>query len=88
MLRFPVRSIVFLAAPHHGLDNKALSHLVKGQPTERLISELSAESPTLTTLNEDFYDAAVGIEILTCYEGKATKTAVLVLHFCYTLGSN
>lgn len=48
--RLPVRSIIFLGAPHKGLHTKALETLVKSKPTEDMIRELRAESPTLTDL--------------------------------------
>lgn len=76
--RLPVREIIFLAAPHRGLNITALQTLVKGEATERMISELISESPTLTWLNQSFTQFARDIDILTCYENKPTKTAINV----------
>lgn len=70
--------MIFLAAPHRGLNVTALKTLVKGEPSERLIEELRAESATLTDLNRGFAYIAKDIEILTCYETKPTKTAINV----------
>ena len=76
--RLPVRAIVFLGAPHRGLNVDAISTLVKDNPTERLIEELRSESTTLTDLNQRFSQVAKDIDILTCYEAKHTKTIVNV----------
>ena len=78
--RLPVRSIVFLGAPHRGLETTALESLVKSQATEDMIRELKAESPTLTELNDKFRHVAKAIDILTCYELSPTKTAIEVLY--------
>ena len=77
--RLPVRSIIFLGAPHKGLETTALETLVKSQATEDMIRELKAESPTLTELNDKFRHVAKDIDILTCYELSPTKTAIEVL---------
>ena len=76
--RLPVRRIVFLGAPHRGLDIKALRSLVKGEVTEPMILELQANSPTLRALNQSFAQVAQDVDILTCYENKPTKTAINV----------
>lgn len=76
--RLPVRSIVFMGAPHKGLETTALETLVKSQPTEDIIRELRSESPTLTELNDKFRHVAKDIDILTCYELSLTKTAIEV----------
>ena len=76
--RIPVRGIIFLAAPHRGLDIMALQTLVNGETTEQMILELKSESPTLTWLNQSFTTFAQDIDILTCYENKPTKTAINV----------
>lgn len=77
-----MQAIIFLASPHKGLDTAALMSLVESKPTEDMIRELKAESPTLTELNERFGSVAENIDIVTCYEMKPTKTAmeVLLLH--------
>ena len=76
--RIPVREIIFLAAPHRGLNIKALQTLVKGEATEQMVLELKPESPTLAWLNQGFIRFARDIDILTCYETKPTKTAINV----------
>lgn len=76
--RLPVRSIIFLGAPHKGLETTALETLVKSQATEDMIRELNSESPTLTELKDKFRHVAKDIDILTCYELSPTKTAVEV----------
>lgn len=73
-----MRSIIFLASPHKGLDTAALMTLVESKPTEDMIRELKAESPTLTELNDKFRFVAQDIDIVTCYELKPTKTAIEV----------
>lgn len=74
--RLPVRSIIFLGAPHKGLETTALETLVKSQASEDMIRELKSESPTLTELNDKFRHVAKDIDILTCYELSPTKTAI------------
>ena len=74
--RIPVRDIIFLAAPHRGLNITALQTLVRGKETEQMVLELKSESPTLTWLNQGFTRFARDIDILTCYETKPTKTAI------------
>ena len=79
MSRLPVRAIVFLAAPHRGLNVDALQTLVMGQATANMINELRAESPTLREITNRFRDIAEGnIDILTCYEQRPTKTVIKV----------
>ena len=79
----PVPLIIFLAAPHKGLQTNALETLVKSKPTEDLIRELKPGSPTLTDLNRRFAIVAKDIEILTCYELYPTKTAIQVSSIIY-----
>ncbi|KAF9875383.1 hypothetical protein CkaCkLH20_07203 [Colletotrichum karsti] len=74
--RLPVRAIVFLAAPHRGLDVQALQSLVKQTPSKQLVSELERNSPTLRDLNSRFRRFGDEIDILTCYEMKQTKTVM------------
>ena len=76
--RLPVHAIVFIGAPHRGLQTMALETLVKSRATEDMIRELRAESPTLTELNDKFRHVAKDIDILTCYELTPTKTAIEV----------
>ncbi|KAL8914084.1 MAG: hypothetical protein Q9171_001200 [Xanthocarpia ochracea] len=74
--RLPVRSIIFLGAPHKGLHTAALEALVKSKPTADMLSELKAGSPTLTELNEGFKSVAQNLDILTCYETRKSRTAI------------
>ena len=76
--RLPVCAIVFFGAPHRGLQTTALETLVKSQPTEEMLRELRARSPTLIELNDRFRFVANDIDILTCVELWQTKTAVEV----------
>ncbi|KAL9009039.1 MAG: hypothetical protein Q9173_005898 [Seirophora scorigena] len=71
--RLKVRSIIFLASPHKGLHTAALMTLVESKPTENMIRELKAESPTLTELNDRFRFVAQDIDIVTCYETEADQ---------------
>ncbi|OBU01305.1 hypothetical protein VE01_00291 [Pseudogymnoascus verrucosus] len=72
--RLPVRTLIFFGAPHNGLEVSALETLVKGHPTQTLISELKRESPTLTGLSERFRHVAKDMTIHTYYESRATST--------------
>ncbi|KFY33939.1 hypothetical protein V494_07201 [Pseudogymnoascus sp. VKM F-4513 (FW-928)] len=77
MSRLPVRAIIFLAAPHRGLNIDALQTLVMGQATEGMINELKDNSPTLRELTNRFRDIVEdNIDVLTCYEQRPTKTVV------------
>ena len=76
--RLPVCAIIFFGAPHRGLQTTALETLVKSQPTEDMLRELRARSPTLNELNDKFRFVANNIDILTCFELWQTKTAVEV----------
>ncbi|OBT46051.1 hypothetical protein VE00_03699 [Pseudogymnoascus sp. WSF 3629] len=70
----PVRTLIFFGAPHNGLEVTALETLVKGRPTQTLISELKRESPTLTGLSERFRHVAKDMTIHTYYESRPTST--------------
>ncbi|KAJ8126824.1 hypothetical protein O1611_g6814 [Lasiodiplodia mahajangana] len=74
--RLPVRAIIFLAAPHRGMDIKALQNVVRNTPPEHLVAELAPESETLKLLNEGFSTFAQDITILSCYENRLTKMMV------------
>lgn len=52
--RFPVISVIYLGAPHRGLETTALKTLVRKRPTEGMVNELKAQSPILTELNDKF----------------------------------
>jgi hypothetical protein len=43
----PIRLIVFLATPHHGLDVDTLRTIIMQEPPKTLIFELGRQSPTL-----------------------------------------
>ena len=79
-----MRSIIFLGAPHKGLETTALETLVKSKATEDMIRELKSESPTLTELNDKFRHVAKDVDILTCYELSPTKTAIEVQYSSIT----
>ena len=69
-----MRTLIFFGAPHNGLEVTALETLVKGRPTQTLISELKRESPTLTGLSERFRHVAKDMTIHTYYESRPTST--------------
>ena len=70
--------VVFLGAPHRGLDNKALQTLVMPDLSRDIVDELGEQSPTLTDLNENFAKIAHQLKILSCYELRPTPTIVRV----------
>ena len=75
-----VYGILFFGVPNHGLKNEALSTMVKGQLTERLVIELGEESTYLDRLGGDFarvFDLR-GSEIASFYETRATKTVQVI----------
>lgn len=69
-----MRTLIFFGAPHNGLEVTALETLVRGCPTQTLISELKRESPTLTGLSERFRHVAKDLTIHTYYESRPTST--------------
>ncbi|KAI0551669.1 hypothetical protein F4679DRAFT_538810 [Xylaria curta] len=70
----PVRGIIFMAAPHRGMNIEALQALVKGQPPETLVEELRSSSPTLQDLSKRFPSVLGKIRVLTVFETKKTPT--------------
>ncbi|KAL9069014.1 MAG: hypothetical protein Q9157_006304, partial [Trypethelium eluteriae] len=73
--RLPVACIVFLGAPHRGLDVRNLETLVAAKPPEDLIRELKPGSPTLKALNARFHRVADRVPIIiSCYEKLPTPT--------------
>lgn len=70
--------LIFMGAPHGGLETKALETLVKGQPTQPLIEELRKGSPVLKAMATKFARIANRIKILSVFETLPTKTAILV----------
>jgi hypothetical protein len=73
--------IIFMGAPHRGLETDALERLVKSQPTQKLITELKPESPAIRELNENFKRVVKGIRIVSCYETHYSKTVVKVQNY-------
>ncbi|KAI9704499.1 MAG: hypothetical protein M1820_005573 [Bogoriella megaspora] len=69
-----VGAIVFMGAPHRGLEINALRTMVKGQPSEALVAELERESPTITNLSSCFRQVVKNTPILTLYEMHLTPT--------------
>ena len=71
-----VRSLIFLGAPHRGLEITALQTLVQGTSSESVISELKEGSSVLEILDHDFerYFRGSSVQILTCYESHKTPT--------------
>lgn len=67
-IKFPVPSVIFFGAPHKGLQTAALEELVKSEPSEILVRELKAESPTLIDLNVSFSHLPDRTKILTLFE--------------------
>ena len=49
-----------------------------GQATEGMVQQLKANSPTLVELNKAFRRVIEGIDLLTCYEQRPTKTIIKV----------
>ena len=70
----PVICLVFIGAPHRGLEVASLQTLVKGRPSEELVRELKRHSPTLTRQNADFKNLYGDFNILTIYEMKDTPS--------------
>lgn len=74
--------IIFLGAPHNGIDTDALSTLVGGQPSLALIQDLTPGSGVLVNLNDDFAEKlkSVGrdIKILSVVETRKTRTVTQV----------
>lgn len=74
--RLPVRALIFLAAPHRGMNVDVLRSVVKNEPPKQLIEELAPDSPTLKEINVQFMEISRDIDILTCLETLKTKTLV------------
>jgi hypothetical protein len=74
--RLPIRLIVFLATPHHGLNIDALKTIIKDQPPEQLVTELAPNSSILEEMNQRFYNISNKIRILSIYELRKTKAVI------------
>ncbi|KAI9659984.1 MAG: hypothetical protein M1821_001336 [Bathelium mastoideum] len=72
--RLPIACIVFLGAPHRGLDVKNLETLVYAKPPEDLVRELKPGSPTLRSLSDRFPRVINRVPIISCYEKLPTPT--------------
>ncbi|KAL7955267.1 hypothetical protein V8C34DRAFT_327435 [Trichoderma compactum] len=73
-------AVMFFAVPNRGLDNISLMSMVKGQPNEDLVRNLSGESPFSIHLHESFIKRfTLGSEIICVYETKTTPTVKLNL---------
>jgi hypothetical protein len=70
-------SVVFLGAPHRGMNVTALEMLVRGKVTERLIQDLKKGSTLLTYLNETFPLVSENVKIITCFELRTTPTSLI-----------
>ena len=73
-----VYSVVLFGAPHNGMDTEALHTCVYGQPTQRLIEDLTPGSSLLQSLRDDFKQVLRTIKVVTYYELKKTPTARIV----------
>ncbi|CAD6579932.1 MAG: hypothetical protein ASARMPRED_009298 [Alectoria sarmentosa] len=76
-LPLPVHSLIFLGAPHRGLETTALKALVEGTASANMIRDLEEGSNTLAMLDDDFkkYHQESSIHILSFYELYKTPTA-------------
>lgn len=72
--RLPIRLIIFLAAPHRGMEIEALLTVIKDKPPQQLIHELGRNSAILKELNHSFIRASEQIQILSAFETLATPT--------------
>lgn len=74
--------MIFFGAPHNGLNNEALSTLVGGEPSARLIQDLTPGSSVLVHLNNKFSEKLAGVgrqvKVLSVVETRKTKTVTQV----------
>ena len=69
--------IVFIGAPHRGLDSPSLKTVLGVEDLSKdIVDELGESSPTLIDLNENFARIAHQLFILSCYELRPTKTLI------------
>ena len=73
-----VYSVVFFGAPHEGMDTEALQTCVEGQPTQRLIHDLTPGSTLLESLRQGFKPLLKTIKVVSCCELKATPTTRVI----------
>ncbi|KAK2590746.1 hypothetical protein QQS21_011558 [Conoideocrella luteorostrata] len=69
-------AVVFFAVPNRGLDNRSLMTMVKGQPNEDLVRNLSGDSAFSRLLHERFYSlfGLNGSRIISVFETLTTPT--------------
>jgi hypothetical protein len=69
--------LIFLAAPHRGMNIDALKTIIRNEPPQHLVNELGPGSPTLKDMHDRFRRASKDMQILSVYETLATPTVVL-----------
>lgn len=69
-----VKAVIFIGAPHRGLNTNALQSIMNGTPSADLIRALEWKSPTIQKLNNGFRHVCKGLDILTIYEKTPTAT--------------
>ena len=67
-----VKSVIFLGAPHDGLDHPALKAATSLELSRDLMDELGPGSPAVLELNADFAPIADQLHIVACYEKRET----------------
>ncbi|KAI1258471.1 ankyrin repeat-containing domain protein [Xylariaceae sp. FL1019] len=82
--RLPVQAAIFLAAPHQGMNIEALRTVVKGEPPQALVEELTPGSQVLNDLNNRFMTVAKEVEFLTVFEGMRSPKAQQVARGVWT----
>ena len=68
-----IKSVIFLSAPHDGLDRKSLQAITSTELPLDLEMELSPGSPAILELNADFAPVADQLHIMACYETRETQ---------------
>ncbi len=68
--------LLFFGVPHRGLEIEALRSMVKQQPNEQLLNDLSPNSQLLPELERQFHRhfSFVDSEVLSFYENKDTPS--------------
>src|SRR5271155_867822 len=69
-------ALLLFGVPNRGLDNSSLMAMVKGQPNEALVRDLSGSSRFLSLLHRMFYErfALDDSRIICVYETQMTPT--------------
>jgi hypothetical protein len=72
------RAILFFGTPHNRMEVEALRPVAKGQPSrQEILDQLKKGSSFLNEQREDIinlWDSGSGIDILSFYETRKTKT--------------